>query len=146
MKGFENQCEVADNGGTPVHRPRTYNMEERAKKKMMTRTSWYRPFDAVLFLPGTPNGELLRLVRPIVVEEAKRLRMTIKINETGGVSIAGQLVKNDLSGCLVPQCTICKCNIPGASHNRSGIAYNIKCKLCEEKGINASYEGEIGND
>ena len=68
VRGFENQCEVADSGGTPVHRPRTYNMEERAKKKMMTRTSWYRPFDAVLFLPGTPNSELHR---PIVVEEAK---------------------------------------------------------------------------
>ena len=72
--------------------------------------------------------------------------MTIKINEIGGVSIARQLVKTDLSGCLVPQCTICKCNIPGASHNRSGIAYNIKCKLCEEKGVDASYEEDSGDN
>ena len=28
----------------------------------------------------------------------------------------------------------------------SGSAYNIKCKLCEEKGINASYEGKIGDN
>ena len=121
-------------------------MEERAKKKSLTKTSWYRPFDAVLFLPGTPNGELLRAVRPMVVEEARRLNMSIKINETGGVSLGRQLVKTDLSGCLVPQCYICKCNIPGASHNKSGIAYNIKCKLCQEKGIDASYEGESGDN
>ena len=47
---------------------------------------------------------------------------------------------------LVPQCFICKCAIPGASHNKSGSVYNIKCKLCEEKGIDASYEGETGDN
>ena len=51
--GFERQCAEADSGGTPVHRPRSYNLEERMKKKMLTKTSWYRPFDAVGFFPGT---------------------------------------------------------------------------------------------
>ena len=72
--------------------------------------------------------------------------MSVKIVETGGVSLTRQLVKTDLSGCLIPHCSICKCDIPGASHNRSGNAYNIKCKLCLEKGIDASYEGETGDN
>ena len=135
---------MADNGGTPVHRPRSYNLEERMKKKMLTKTSWYRPFDCVGFFPGTPNSELVRDVKTIVSEE--RLNMLINIIETSGVSLAQQLVRNDLSGCLVPKCFICSCAIPGASHNRSGVAYNIKCKLCEEKGIDASYEGESGDN
>ena len=144
--GFERQCNVADNGGTPVHRPRSYNMEERARKKLLTKTAWYRPYNAVGFFPGTPNSELAKLIRAIVEEESRRLDMTIKIIETGGVSLAKQLAKTDLSGCLIPQCYICKCDIPGASHTRSGVAYNIKCKLCEEKGIDASYEGESGDN
>ena len=51
--GFERQCNVADNGGTPVHRPRSYNMEERARKKLLTKTAWYRPYNAVGFFPGS---------------------------------------------------------------------------------------------
>ena len=146
VKGFENQCEVADNGGTPVHRPRSYNLEERTKKKMLTKTSWYRPYDAVGFFPGTPNSELVNEIKAIVVDESKRIDMNVKILETGGISLAKQLVKTDLSGCLVPQCFICKCDLPGASHTRSGNAYNIKCKLCAENGVDASYEGETGDN
>ena len=41
---------------------------------------------------------------------------------------------------------MCKCDIPGASHTRSGNAYHIKCKLCAENGIDASYDGETGDN
>ena len=41
---------------------------------------------------------------------------------------------------------ICKCDIRGASHTRSSNAYNIKCKLGAEKEIDASYEGETGDN
>ena len=146
VTGFERQCYAADNGGTPIHRPWSYNREERDRKKLMTKTSWFRPHDTVLFIPSTPNGELLRRIKPIVDKNAKRINMSVKIVETGGVSLTRQLVKTDLSGCLIPQCSICKCDIPGASHTRSGNAYNIKCKLCLEKGIDASYEGETGDN
>ena len=144
--GFEKQCETADKGGTPVHRPRSYNREERKKKKLLTKTSWYRPYDAVGFFPGTPDGEFARQIKAIVDDETKRLNMKVKIIETGGVSVAKQLVKTDLSGCLVPDCYICKCAVPGASHTRSGVTYHVKCKLCEDNGIKALYNGESGDN
>ena len=46
--------------------------------------------------------------------------------------------------CLVPQCPLCKCNLPGALHTRSS-AYQVTCKLCAENGIMAAYEGETGD-
>ena len=46
--------------------------------------------------------------------------------------------------CLVPQCPLCKCNLPGALHTRSS-AYQVTSKLCAEKGIMAAYEGETGD-
>ena len=98
VTGFERQCYAADNGGTPIHRPWSYNREERDRKKLMTKTSWFRPHDTVLFIPSTPNGELLRRIKPIVDKNAKRINMSVKIVETGGVSLTRQLVKTDLSG------------------------------------------------
>ena len=144
--GFERQCQAADNGGTPIHRPWSYNREERDRNKLMTKTSWYRPFDTTVFLPSTPNGLLAKLLKPIIDRNANRINMRVKVVQNGGVSLARQLIKTDLSGCLIPQCFVCKCDTPGASHNRSGNAYNIKCKLCLENGIDASYEGETGDN
>ena len=72
--------------------------------------------------------------------------MKIKIIENGRVIVAQQLVKTDLSGCLVPDCFICKCSVPGASHSKSGVPYHVKCKLCEDNGIKSLYDGESGDN
>ena len=40
--GYERQCERADSGGIPLHRPWSYEREARTRKKLMTKTSWYR--------------------------------------------------------------------------------------------------------
>lgn len=52
----------------------------------MTKSSWYRPHNAVGFYPVTPGGELAETIRNIVDEEAGRLGLRIKIAETGGPS------------------------------------------------------------
>ena len=144
--GFERQYIAADNGGAPIHWPWSYRREEKDKKKLMTKASWYRPYDTTVFLPSTPDGILAKLIKPIIDRNASKINMSVKIVQNGGISLAKQLVKTDLSGCLIPQCFACKCDIPGAYHNRSGNAYNVKCKLCLEKGIDASYEGETGDN
>ena len=81
IEGFEKICEISDEGGTPLFRPREYQSEERRRKKLMTKTSWYRPHNAVGFYPVTPGGELAGTIRNIVDEEAKRLGLRIKIVE-----------------------------------------------------------------
>ena len=68
-----------------------------------------------------------------------------KIVETGGVSLLRQLVKTDLSGCLVPGCYFCQCDQGGASHTRSGGAYSAQCLECEKLGKSAWYDGETGD-
>ena len=56
--GYERQCQVADRGGTPLHRPQGYQAAERRKKKLLTPHTWYRPADAPIFIPATPGEEL----------------------------------------------------------------------------------------
>ena len=66
VTGYRRQCAAADAGGTPLHRPRSYNRPQRRARKLLARTSWYRPrYDAVFFLPATPNGQLKKLIQPV---------------------------------------------------------------------------------
>ena len=143
--GFERACDKADNGGTPLHRPRSYRREERRRAKLTIKGSWYRPFDCVGFIPATPDSELAKAIQTVVDSNLKRLDMKGKIVETGGVSLLRQLVKTDLSGCLVPGCYFCQCDQGGASHTRSGGAYSAQCLECEKLGKSAWYDGETGD-
>ena len=138
---FERICQTSDEGGTPLFRPREYQSEERKRKKLMTKSSWYRPHNAVGFYPVTPGGELAETIRNIVDEEAGRLGLRIKIAETGGPSMKAKLTSTDLSGCPVPACPLCERGEGGASHTRSGALYKGTCKLCDK-----IYYGETGDN
>ena len=124
--------------------PRSYQKQERIRKKLLTKTSWYRPADAVCFVPATPGAELCQQVQQVVTEEAARLGMTVKVIETGGKSMKQTLVRMDLTGCIYPDCYLCESGEGGASHTRSGVQYSGTCNLCAEKGISAVYHGESG--
>ena len=102
VRGYERQCEEADRGGTPLHRPRSWDQENRRKKKLLTKTAWYRPHNAVGFFPATPRRELATKIKEIVSEETARLGLNVKVVETGGVSLKNKLVKLDLTGCNFP--------------------------------------------
>ena len=74
ITGFQRQCEAADNGGTPLHRPRSYHREERRKKKLIAKTSWFRPtHDVVAFFPATEGSWLVNGVKKIMREEGERI-------------------------------------------------------------------------
>ena len=145
VKGYERQCQEADTGGAPLHRPRSWNQSERRKKKLLTKTSWYRPHNAVGFYPSTPGGELAKEIQSIVTEETARLGFTVKVVETGGISIKDNLVKLDLTGCNFPNCRLCESGLKGGSHTRRGAVYTGRCTLCEENNQVAEYHGESGS-
>ena len=105
--GYERQCRVSDAGGRPLYRPRSYEAEERRRKKALTKTSWYRPADAALFIPATPGEELKKNIEKVVTEELERIGMTAKVVETGGVTMRSMLVRTDLTGCIIPACVLC---------------------------------------
>ena len=81
--------------------------ENRRKKKLMSKSSWYRPADTVLFIPATPGSELANRIWKVVCEEAARLGLNIRVVETGGTKIKDLLVRPDLTGCIWPECIIC---------------------------------------
>ena len=73
VEGYNNQCRRADTGTVPLHRPREFDEENRRRKKLMSKSSWFRPADTVLFIPATPNSELANRIRKVIEEEAARL-------------------------------------------------------------------------
>ena len=97
-----------------------------------------------MFIPPTPGSELARQVQEVVSEEAARLKMTVKVVETGGISMKQQLVRLDLTGCFYPDCYLCQSGNGGASHTRSGVHYSGVCSLCADQNIVARYDGESG--
>ena len=146
LTGYERQCDRADRGITPLHRPRDYNREERWKKKLLAKSTWYWPKDAVGFFPGTPGGELDKSILEIVTEETERLGLTAKIVETGGMSLRNLLVRSDLTGCLIPSplCLYCESGAGGGSHTRGGVVYMGQCLACRDNNIKATYHGQSG--
>ena len=83
-------------------------------------------------------------IQEIVDEEGERLDLTVKIIETGGQTLRSQLVRTDLSGCLMSDCNLCESGAGGGSHTRKGCVYSRTCKVCEKEGISAKYFGESG--
>ena len=141
---YERQCDRADRGITPLHRPRDYNKEERRKKKLLAKSTWYWPKDDVGFFPGTPGGELAKSILEIVTEETERQGLTAKIVETGGMSLRNLLVRSDLTGCLIPSplCLYCESLAGGVSHTRGGVVYMGQCLACRDNNITATYHGQ----
>ena len=136
IKGFRRQAATSDAGGTPLFRPRSYDRHARRKKRLMAKEAWYRPANAVGFVPVTPGGELASGLQRIVTEEAKKIGMSIRVTEQSGTQISALLTTPDLSGCLFPDCDI---EEQGASHSRRGANYTGTCKLCGK-----IYRGETG--
>ena len=143
---YETQLAEDEAGRTPLYRDKSWNKEERRNKRLITRTSWYRPSEAVGFFPATPGGVLNKIIQNILDEEGPRIDLKLRAVEKGGISLRRQLVKTDIgpSNCSRPNCFLCQSNRPGASHTRSGALYHGTCCICAENGVKAEYWGETG--
>ena len=115
VRGYEKQCEAADQGLRPLHRTRDFQSVERWKKKSLSKTSWYRPNNSVGFVPATPGGVLARTIQAIVKEETARIGLSVRIVEQGGISMKQQLGRLDLTGCFYPDCYLCEAGTVGGS-------------------------------
>ena len=115
---------------------------------MVRKTSWYRPADCVGFYPPTPGGELNQEIGQVLKEEGRRLGMSLKAIETGGVSLGKMLVHPDLKRgepCGRPGCVLdLTCGGEGGPHNVPSAVYRGECKLCEAQGETGEYWGESG--
>ena len=62
MTGYDRMLEVERAGGRPVNQPRSWDEDNRQKKKALQSKTWFRKggFDVPLFVPCTPGGELAK--------------------------------------------------------------------------------------
>ena len=139
LTGFQRQSAASDSGsGPPLFRSRGYDRQNRRKKKLMSRESWYRSagYNVIGFLPPTPGAKLVSGLQEIVREEGQKIGLNIRLTEQSGTSISSLLTSPDLSGCLHPRCDISE---EGASHSRRGANYTGTCLIC-----GSIYHGETG--
>ena len=144
VAGYRKQVARADAGVRPLHRPREWQEQERRKKKLLSKTSWYRPNHSVIFVPATPGAELAGRIRKALGGDMERIGKSVRVVETGGVKLKDSLVRADLTGCIWPGCLLCRDGAPG-NHTRRGAVYSGECKLCGDSGITARYDGETGH-
>ena len=152
--GYQRQVAASEAGEKPLYRPREWRRQERANKKRLKKSSWYRPADVVLFIPATPEAELAGKVREVVEEESKRLDFKVRVVERGGTTMKQHLVRTDMGRsipCSMGDCPMCLTNPGeggGAKHHRSGALYSGTCLICRaEHGddFEAIYWGESGD-
>ena len=138
LTGYRRQCQLADTGARPLHRPRDYDRVNRKNKKLMSRDgAWVRPqYHLAAFYPATPDGWLVKGITKIMREEGERIGLSIKVVEESGTSLGSLLTRPDLSGCLYPDCRM---ENTGPSHLRAGANYSGVCSICSMK-----YRGETG--
>ena len=141
---YENQVAEDEAGRKPLYREKSWNKEDRRNNKLITKTAWYRPAEAVGCFPATPGGELNRIIQSILDEEGARIDLKLRAVEKGGISLRRQLVKTDIGppGCNRPNCYPCQGDNPGASHTRAGALYHGTCSICANEGVTAEYWGE----
>ena len=84
-------------GGRPINPRRTWNEDQRQKKKELQKKNWFKSggFDVPLFVPHTPNGELAKRMRKAEAQNHQGRRIRFKIVEKGGVTLESLLRRSN---------------------------------------------------
>ena len=152
-KAFEIIVEKYQNGIKPIHRTREQMLLDKGARKSSGYNWWQKDeketkkYTTVLYVPPTPNGELMKMLKKRELDLNSNSDMNIKFLETGGVKFKDLIVKKNpfkAEVCENKVCPMCK-NTPFIEFNSKNIAkckianvgYRFKCTLCK-----ATYEGE----
>ena len=141
--GYERQLEASLSGEKPLFRPRGWQQQERRKRKMVRKSSWYRPADCVGFYPPTPGGELTQEINQVLKEEGKRINLNLRAIETGGVSLGKLFVHPYLK--RGEPCRRTGCVLDFTSGGGGG-PHDVPSTLYrgEAQGVTGEYWGESG--
>ena len=108
VEGFEKMVAEEKNGGRPINQRRTWNEDQRQKKKELQKKNWFKRggFDVPIFVPHTPNGELAKRMREAEAHNHQGRKIRFKIVEKGGVREAPLQMLSPLFGhCPNSNCT-----------------------------------------
>ena len=145
VAGYEKQLARAEAGTCPLYRPKGYMAEERNRKKLISKKSWYKPFSTVLFCPPTPDSLLAAGLRRIVEEETKGKDWSVKVVERAGVKLQHQVPGlKEPSTCNKTDCFIHMSGGKGDCR-REGLVYKGTCLTCKERGPSSEIDknGEV---
>ena len=133
-------------------------LEDRKAKKGQ-KYSWWKikdKYNAIMFVPPTPGGILLKMLRARAESLLADPDLKIRFIEQGGVKVKNLLVKANpfpTTDCIDALCPICKKTSVSDPGNKAtyrtpcsteGVGYRIVCMNCKEKGKLSTYEGETG--
>ena len=84
-------------GGRPVNLPRSWDTDNRQKKKALQAKNWFRKggFHVPLFVPCTPGGELAKRILNIKNLNNQGWIIRFKIVEGRGVTLEEKLRKSN---------------------------------------------------
>ena len=120
----------------PLYRPKTWQKEERKKKKKESKHEWSTKggFIAPIFVPSSPGGELAKKMKEVVTKE-KKGDINFKIVEMGGKTLKRELQRSNPTatpGCGKKDCIGCRREKGEGGHcHRNNINYEIECRLCK---------------
>ena len=114
-----------------------YQKENRRIEKETKKHEWAKKGGhiAPIFVPSTPDSELLKAMRQIAKEEGKQ-GVRFNIIETGGITMKRSLQRSNPTatpGCQKEDCMCCaEGRGKGGQCHRTNVNYQIECKLCPE--------------
>ena len=136
------------NEGVPINKPRTYEEDQRQKKKYSKKKNWFRGggYDVPLFVPHTPRGELAKRMRMKEAQNNQGRRIRFKIVERSGITLEQKLRRSNpwsKENCGRQKCFPCSSG-GGGNCYRESVNYILWCDEC---GIEvAAYYGESGRN
>ena len=153
IKRYESLRRKEEKGERPFFRSRDFQRNERDEDKERKRGSWFKQnnnkYKTVFFVPPTPNSVLLKMLKQTeehnMISEDER----VKFVETCGTKYIDYLKTpspfnekcKDEENCIV-----CKNSKANTDCRVSNVGYSIKCKLCNERNKDISYEGETARN
>ena len=158
-KIFENQCKNDLEGIKPLYRQREQILADREHKKGKQYSWWKSKNDkhnAIMFVPPTPGGILLKMLKSRFDELSVDPSFKIKFMEQGGSKVKHLLVRQNpfpTSDCNDAICPLCKKTCVSETSDKpafrvpcstESVGYRIVCLNCKKIGKLAAYEGETG--
>ena len=136
---FDKKWEDHRNGVQPIYRAKSWKKEERRRAKASKKVNWATKggYIAPIFVPTTPGGALLKMMREVADSEAKE-GIKFKIMEVGGRTLKRTFQRSNPTatpGCMDPECIACKDERgKGGNCRRNNVNYEIECHLCADGG------------
>jgi hypothetical protein len=137
INSFRKMEEAEDKGERPINRPDSFKMEERAQKKLLTKSTWYRRGGkkTVLFVPGTPGSKLAKAIMATLAKQNQGKDWGVRVVERSGKTIASDLqtlYPVEPRACGLSDCLPCLSGNIGVCRLNS-VLYRINCETCDKE-------------